>query len=61
MNLPAAAGVAAQHSGLRTATHAYAIAVALLAVAAVAALTVSRVGRPATHTTTFRDETQRTD
>jgi len=48
MSLPAiAAGAATQHYGLRTAAHAYAIAAALLAVAALAALTVSR-GR-ATH------------
>lgn len=40
--LPAvAAGVATQHYGLRTAAHAYAVAPALLAVAAVAALAVS--------------------
>ncbi|WP_262705314.1 MULTISPECIES: MFS transporter [Streptomyces] len=45
MSLPAiAAGAATQHYGLRTAAHAYAIAAALLAVAALAALTVSRRG-----------------
>ncbi|WP_409474637.1 MFS transporter [Streptomyces sp. HC307] len=49
MSLPAiAAGAATQHFGLRTASHAYAVAAALLAVAAVAALTVSR--RKAVHT-----------
>ncbi|WP_406430850.1 MFS transporter [Streptomyces sp. NBC_00631] len=45
MSLPAiAAGAATEHYGLRTAAHAYAIAAALLAVAALAALTVSRGG-----------------
>ncbi|MFI9546690.1 MFS transporter [Streptomyces sp. NPDC052016] len=43
MSLPAiAAGAATQHYGLRTAAHAYALAAALLAVAALAALTASR-------------------
>ncbi|TLS44425.1 MFS transporter [Streptomyces montanus] len=50
MSLPAiAAGAATQNFGLRTASHAYAVAAALLAVAAVAALTASR--RKALHTT----------
>ncbi|MGW0819431.1 MFS transporter [Streptomyces viridiviolaceus] len=49
MSLPAiAAGAATQHVGLRTASHTYALAAALLAVAAVAALTASR--RTAPHT-----------
>ncbi|MFI0806390.1 MFS transporter [Streptomyces echinatus] len=49
MSLPAiAAGAATQHYGLRTAAHAYAVAAALLAVAALAALTVSR-GRTVHH------------
>ncbi|WP_433236611.1 MFS transporter [Actinomadura nitritigenes] len=43
MSLPAiAAGAATQHFGLRTAAHTYAVGAALLAVAAVSALTVSR-------------------
>jgi predicted MFS family arabinose efflux permease len=43
MSLPAiAAGAATQHYGLRTTAHAYAIAAALLAVAALAALAMSR-------------------
>ncbi|MER6442630.1 MFS transporter [Streptomyces sp. NPDC001185] len=43
MSLPAiAAGAATQHYGLRTTAHAYAVAAALLAVAALAALAVSR-------------------
>ncbi|MEU1802755.1 MFS transporter [Streptomyces sp. NPDC019937] len=43
MSLPAiAAGAATQHYGLRTATHAYAVATALLAVAALSALAASR-------------------
>lgn len=43
MSVPAiAAGAATQHFGLRTASHTYAVAAALLAVAAVAALTASR-------------------
>ncbi|MCG7208821.1 hypothetical protein [Streptomyces arenae] len=47
--LPAiAAGAATEHYGLRIAAHAYAIAAALLAVAALAALTVSR-GRTVHH------------
>ncbi|MEU5088500.1 MFS transporter [Streptomyces sp. NPDC021356] len=52
MSLPAiAAGAATQHYGLRTVAHAYAIAAALLAVAALAALTASRGGAsdPAHH------------
>ncbi|MER5908241.1 MFS transporter [Streptomyces mirabilis] len=53
MSLPAiAAGAATQHFGLRTTTHAYAMAAALLAVAAVAALARSR--RRALHTTDDR-------
>jgi MFS family permease len=43
MSLPAiAAGAATQHYGLRTTAHAYAVAAALLAVAALAALAISR-------------------
>ncbi|MFB7499857.1 MFS transporter [Streptomyces sp. NPDC056161] len=43
MSLPAiAAGAATQHYGLRTAAHAYAVATALLAVAALPALAASR-------------------
>ncbi len=43
MSLPAiAAGAATQHYGLRTTAHAYAVAAALLAVAALAAPAVSR-------------------
>ncbi|OAH11777.1 MFS transporter [Streptomyces jeddahensis] len=50
MSLPAiAAGAATQHYGLGTAAHAYAIAAALLAVAALAALAVSQ--RRAAHST----------
>ncbi|MEV5546800.1 MFS transporter [Streptomyces sp. NPDC052309] len=49
MSLPAiAAGAATQHVGLRTASHTYALAAAVLAVAAAAALTASR--RTAPHT-----------
>ncbi|WP_433541832.1 MFS transporter [Streptosporangium sandarakinum] len=49
MSLPAiVAGAATQHYGLRTAAHAYAIACALLAVTALAVLTVSR-GRTVHH------------
>ncbi|WP_306192358.1 hypothetical protein [Streptomyces sp. MK5] len=50
MSLPAiAAGAATQPSGPRTAAHAYAIAVALAAVAALAALTVTGGSRTAHH------------
>ncbi|MHA7958615.1 MFS transporter [Streptomyces sp. L500] len=50
MSVPAiAAGAATQHFGLRTTSHTYAVAAALLAVAAVAALTASR--RKALHAT----------
>lgn len=51
MSLPAvAAGAATQHYGLRTAAHTYAIAAALLAIAALAALTVSRGSKTTRHT-----------
>ncbi|MEU6774732.1 MFS transporter [Streptomyces sp. NPDC046759] len=47
MSVPAiAAGAATQHFGLRTTSHTYAVAAALLAVAAVAALTASRRKAP---------------
>ncbi|MGW4037749.1 hypothetical protein ACWEIM_15915 [Streptomyces sp. NPDC004778] len=42
--LAVAAGAAAQHYGLGVTSHAYAITAALLALAALAALTVSRRG-----------------
>jgi len=61
MSLPAiAAGAAAQHYGLRTTAHAYTIATALLAAAALAALTCRGAAQPTPHTTTFRNGTQRT-
>ncbi|WP_051836988.1 hypothetical protein [Streptomyces sp. NRRL F-2580] len=45
MSLPAlAAGAATRHSGLATATHAYAVATALLAAAALGALAAARHG-----------------
>jgi hypothetical protein len=50
MSLPAiAAGASAQHYGLRTTAHAYAVATALLAVAALTGLAASR--REAAHST----------
>ncbi|MFJ3727217.1 MFS transporter [Streptomyces sp. NPDC090045] len=50
MSLPAvAAGAATRHYGLSTATHAYVVAAALLAVAAPVALAASRRGRGGAH------------